>query len=86
MTYLAVAIGPKSIDEAAERIKAAKKAGAEMLELRTDYLVDLDGREAILTNYEGRCFSYPQVKPERVSGENLPSETLFKILDNGGES
>jgi len=42
MTYLAVSIGAKSIDEAAEQIKAAKKAGAEMLELRTDYLADLD--------------------------------------------
>ncbi|MBE0534972.1 MAG: shikimate dehydrogenase [Phycisphaerae bacterium] len=42
MTYLAVSIGSETVETAAEQIKAAKKAGAEMLELRTDYLADLD--------------------------------------------
>jgi 3-dehydroquinate dehydratase/shikimate dehydrogenase len=41
MTYLAVPIAPKSLAEAKEQIKAAVAAGAEMLELRTDYLVHL---------------------------------------------
>ncbi len=42
MTYLAVPIGTENVAAATEQIKAAKKCGAEMLELRTDYLVDLD--------------------------------------------
>ena len=42
MTYLAVPIGAENAAAAAEQIKAAKKAGAEMLELRTDYLAELD--------------------------------------------
>ena len=41
MTYLAVPIAAKNPEEAARQIKAAKAAGAEMLELRTDYLEDL---------------------------------------------
>lgn len=41
MTYLAVPIAAKSLAEAQEQIKAAAAAGAEMLELRTDYLVHL---------------------------------------------
>ena len=41
MTYLAVPIAAKHLNEAEEQIKAAVAAGAEMLELRTDYLVHL---------------------------------------------
>ena len=41
MTYLAVPIAPKSLTEAQEQIKAAAAVGAELLELRTDYLVHL---------------------------------------------
>ena len=41
MTRLTVPISAKSLDEALVQIKAAKTAGAEMLELRTDYLEDL---------------------------------------------
>jgi len=41
MTYLAVPIAAKHLNEAEEQIKAAAAAGAEMLELRTDYLVHL---------------------------------------------
>jgi 3-dehydroquinate dehydratase/shikimate dehydrogenase len=41
MTYLAVPIAPKSLQEAEEQTKAAVAVGAEMLELRTDYLVHL---------------------------------------------
>ncbi len=41
MTYLAVPIAAKKLGEAQEQIKAAVDAGAEMLELRTDYLVHL---------------------------------------------
>ncbi|MGA2092415.1 MAG: shikimate dehydrogenase [Sedimentisphaerales bacterium] len=41
MTYLAVPVAPKSLNEAEEQLKAAVAVGAEMLELRTDYLVHL---------------------------------------------
>jgi 3-dehydroquinate dehydratase/shikimate dehydrogenase len=41
MTYLTVPIAAKNLDEAKQQIKAAKAAGAEMLELRTDYLENL---------------------------------------------
>jgi 3-dehydroquinate dehydratase/shikimate dehydrogenase len=42
MTYLAVPIAGIDIDQTGEQIKAAKKAGADMLELRTDYLANLN--------------------------------------------
>ncbi len=41
MIYLAVPIAAKTLQEAQEQIEAAVNAGAELLELRTDYLVDL---------------------------------------------
>jgi 3-dehydroquinate dehydratase/shikimate dehydrogenase len=41
MTYLAVPIDAKNLKEAEEQIKAAAAAGAELLELRTDFLVHL---------------------------------------------
>jgi 3-dehydroquinate dehydratase/shikimate dehydrogenase len=41
MTSLAVPISGKSLNEAEEQIKAATSVGAEILELRTDYLVHL---------------------------------------------
>ncbi len=42
MTYLAVPIAGIDIDQTGEQIKAAKKAGAGTLELRTDYLENLN--------------------------------------------
>ena len=41
MAYLAVPIAAKTLQEAEEQIQAAVAAGAELLELRTDYLVHL---------------------------------------------
>ena len=41
MTYLAVPIAAPDCDKAKQQIKAARAAGAEMLELRTDYLENL---------------------------------------------
>ena len=41
MTYLAVPIAAKTLQEAQEQTQAAVIAGAELLELRTDYLVHL---------------------------------------------
>jgi 3-dehydroquinate dehydratase/shikimate dehydrogenase len=42
MTYLAVPISAKDLKSSKEQITAAVKAGAEMLELRTDYINDLN--------------------------------------------
>jgi len=42
MTYLAVPISAESLDRASRQIEEAVAAGAEMLELRTDYLDRLD--------------------------------------------
>ena len=41
MTKLAVSISAKDIESACEQISLAKAGGAEMLELRCDYLVNL---------------------------------------------
>ncbi|MCK5473359.1 MAG: type I 3-dehydroquinate dehydratase, partial [Planctomycetes bacterium] len=41
MTYLTVPIAAANADEAKSQIKTALTAGAEMLELRTDYLENL---------------------------------------------
>jgi len=41
MTYLAVPIAAKDLDQARRQIKAATAGGAEILELRTDYLENL---------------------------------------------
>ncbi len=41
MTYLAVPIAADNLDQARQQVKAALAAGAEMLELRTDYLENL---------------------------------------------
>jgi 3-dehydroquinate dehydratase/shikimate dehydrogenase len=41
MTYLAVPIAAKNLDQAKQQIKTAKAAGDEILELRTDYLENL---------------------------------------------
>jgi 3-dehydroquinate dehydratase/shikimate dehydrogenase len=42
MTYLAVPIAAKDLGQAGEQIKSAQTAGAEMLEVRTDYLAELN--------------------------------------------
>jgi len=42
MTYLTVPIASENLDQAGRQIKAALAAGAEMLELRTDYLENLN--------------------------------------------
>ena len=41
MTRLTIPISAESPDQALRQIKAAKTAGAEMLELRTDYMENL---------------------------------------------
>jgi len=43
MTYLAVPISAQSVEAAGRQVEAALAAGAQMLELRTDYLLQLGG-------------------------------------------
>jgi len=57
MTYLAVPIASKNLGEAEEQIKAACAAGAEMLELRTDYLVHLSVELALQVINAARQFA-----------------------------
>jgi len=84
MTYLAVSIGPKSIEEAAEQIKAARKAGAEMLELRTDYLADLDVKKALTVLSQARKTSLPVIVTCRDKAQggatDLPLELRVQVL------
>ena len=84
MTYLAVSIGTKSIDEAAEQIKAAKKAGAEMLELRTDYLAGLDVARMRTVLAAAMRTSLPVIVTCRDKAQggaaDLPSELRTQIL------
>jgi 3-dehydroquinate dehydratase/shikimate dehydrogenase len=44
MTYLAVPIQGQSASQCEDRLKSAKQAGAEMVELRTDYLTNLSSK------------------------------------------
>ena len=55
MTYLAVPIAAKTLQEAEEQIQAAVAAGAELLELRTDYLVHLSVELALGDISRRRC-------------------------------
>lgn len=84
MTYLAVSTGSKSTDEAAEQIKAAKKAGAEMLELRTDYLAGLDVEKMRTVLAAARKTSLPVIVTCRDKAQggdaDLPSELRTRIL------
>ncbi len=84
MTYLAVPIGSKSTDEAAEQIKAAKKAGAEMLELRTDYLAGLDVEKMRTVLAAAKKTSLPVIVTCRDKAQGgaavLPSQLRTRIL------
>lgn len=64
----------------------APGGGGKIPLLPSDYLVGLNSKEAVLSNYEGRCFTYPQVEAEPAPEKKKTSEELFKILDNGGPS
>jgi 3-dehydroquinate dehydratase/shikimate dehydrogenase len=57
MTYLAVPIAAKNLGEAEEQIKAACACGAEMLELRTEYLVHLSVELALQVINAARQFA-----------------------------
>jgi len=63
----------------------APGGGGKIPLLPADYLVELNNHEAILKNYEGRVFRYPQAEPDKVSTTPQQANGPFKILKNGGE-
>ena len=65
MTHLTVPIAAKNFDQAAKQIKAAIAAGAEMLELRTDYLENLT--TDLVEKLVAKIKNTPKKKPEAQS-------------------
>jgi 3-dehydroquinate dehydratase/shikimate dehydrogenase len=84
MTYLAVSIAAQTIDSAAQQVKAAKKAGAEMIELRTDYLTGCTVESAIGALAAAQKTSLPVIvtcRDIREGGaQDLPLELRAEIL------
>jgi 3-dehydroquinate dehydratase/shikimate dehydrogenase len=61
MTYLAVPIQGQTKAEFEDRLKSAKQAGAELLELRTDYLADLSIQDVVDLVHSARQTGLPVV-------------------------
>ena len=84
MTYLAVAIAAENAAEASGQIKAACKAGAEMLELRTDYLGDCDVEKVRTVLAAAKKTPLPVIVTCRDKAQggaaDLPSELRTRIL------
>ena len=84
MTYLAVSIGSETVEAAAEQTGAAKKAGAEMLELRTDYLAELDVEKMRAVLAGAKKTGLPVLVTCRDSAQGgaaeLPAELRTRIL------
>jgi 3-dehydroquinate dehydratase/shikimate dehydrogenase len=87
MTYLAVPISAQSMDRAGRQIVDAVSAGAEMLELRTDYLdpLDKDSVTALIAAAKGSIpASMPVIVTCRDPGEggvgNHPEALRIEIL------
>ncbi len=74
MTYLAVSIGSETVDAAVEQIREAKKAGAEMLELRTDYLAGCDVQKVRSVLAAGRKTGLPVIVTCRDAAQGGAAE------------
>ncbi len=96
MTYLAVPISAGSLEAAGRQITAALSAGAEMLELRTDYLLPLSGdaaRRLIAQTRESICTRVPilvtcrdpQEGGARAYPEDVRLEVLLAAVEAGAE-
>ncbi|MHC4534080.1 MAG: type I 3-dehydroquinate dehydratase, partial [Planctomycetota bacterium] len=79
-TKLAVPIAAKDLDQARQQVKAAISAGAEQLELRTDYLEGLDKQLPIIVTCrdrrQGGVMDY---------GQQLRVDVLTSALKAGAE-
>src|SRR5512146_3086945 len=87
MTHLAVPISAESLETAGQQIRAALSAGAEMLELRTDYLLQLSGdmvRKLITQAREASRGHVPILvtcRDQRVGGARAyPQELRVAVL------
>jgi 3-dehydroquinate dehydratase/shikimate dehydrogenase len=87
MTYLAVPISAENLDAAGRQIETALSAGAEMLELRTDYLVPLSKNSVTRLIARVRQLSrtrMPVIVTCRDSQEGgarpYPEETRLEVL------
>jgi 3-dehydroquinate dehydratase/shikimate dehydrogenase len=87
MTYLAVPISAENIDAAGRQIEAALSAGAQMLELRTDYLQQLSGdsvKRLILQVRQSSRARVPVIvtcrDPREGGAKPYPEETRLAIL------
>lgn len=69
MTYLAVSIAADDVTLAGVQIEAAKAAGAEMIELRTDYLAGLDGDKVDTVLEAAKATGLPIIVTCRDSSE-----------------
>jgi len=96
MTYLAVPISAQSVDRARRQIADAVSAGAEMLELRTDYLdrLDKDSVAALIAAAKGSIpASMPVIvtcRDPREGGvgnrpEGLRIEILLTAIETGAD-
>jgi len=83
MTYLTVPIAAENLDKAAEQTKAAVAAGAEMLELRTDYLENLG--VALVKELIGQAKHAPsKVEGTIASGRKIPLIVTCRDQRQGG--
>jgi 3-dehydroquinate dehydratase/shikimate dehydrogenase len=93
MTYLAVPIAAKDVDLAAEQVKSAHSAGAEMLELRTDYLTELntDTLKALASCAKATKLPIIVTCRDKVQGGvgnwplELRTEILVEALNHGAD-
>jgi 3-dehydroquinate dehydratase/shikimate dehydrogenase len=86
MTYLAVPIAAKDLQEAKNQIRAAVAAGAELLELRTDYLEGLstESVRVMISEVRGADSSLPIIVTcrDRKQGgvKDHPIELRIRVL------
>jgi len=84
MTYLTVPIAAANLEQASQQVEAALAAGAEMLELRTDYLenlsVDLAKRLILeVRNAAGRSVPIIVTCRDRKQGGALPYPQSLRV-------
>ncbi|MBN1786850.1 MAG: shikimate dehydrogenase [Sedimentisphaerales bacterium] len=84
MTYLAVPISGKDLESCKEQIQASVKAGAQMLELRTDYIESLNTEKLAQLIADAKQTALPIIVTCRDSAQggmnNLSSDIRKKIL------
>ena len=86
MTYLAVPIAGETIEDAAGQMREAVAAGAELLELRTDYLAELDVVHAasLITTARRMGGSLPLIvtcRDKKQGGaRNYPAKLRIEVL------